>query len=98
MGRATKEKPERLSEKLLQIRTALGLSQNQMIRKLGLGENFLQGSVSGYELGTRVPPLTVLLRYAEVAGVYVDVLIDDRLDLPSKLPAHPKHAGIRRRR
>jgi hypothetical protein len=29
----------------------------------------------------------VLLKYAEVAGVYVDVLIDDRLNLPNKLPS-----------
>ena len=30
--------------------------------------------------------------YARAAGVCVDVLIDDRLDLPAKLPAKPKHS------
>lgn len=98
MGRSTKESPRRLAKKLLQIRSALGLSQNEMRRYLGLGEKYLQGSISGYELGTRIPPLVVLLAYAEVAGVYVDVLIDDRLDLPEKLPCKPKSEGVKRRK
>ena len=38
------------------------------------------------------PPLPVLLAYAKLAGVSTDVLIDDELDLPAKLPAKPKHA------
>ena len=98
MGRATKQKPERLAEKLLQIRIALELSQNQMIRRLGLPDNFLQGSISGYELGTRVPPLHVLQSYADVAGVWVDVLIRDDVDLPTGLPSNPKSAGVLRRK
>ncbi|HYG82326.1 MAG TPA: helix-turn-helix transcriptional regulator [Pyrinomonadaceae bacterium] len=91
MGRASKRKPDRLAEKLLQIRTALGLSQNEMIRRLGLSDELLQASISGYELGTRIPPLTILLLYAEVAGVCTDVLINDNLDLPARLPSKPKH-------
>lgn len=39
-------------------------------------------AVSGYELGTRQPDLLVLLRYARLAGVSTDVLIDDKLKLP----------------
>jgi transcriptional regulator with XRE-family HTH domain len=92
MGRASKWKPERLAEKLLQIRLALGLSQNEMLRRLALPDEFLQGSISGYELGTRVPPLPVVLLYAQAAGVCSDVLLDDSLDLPAKLPAKPKHS------
>ena len=91
MGRASKRSPTRLAEKLLQIRSALGLSQNEMIRRLGLADELLQASISGYELGTRIPPLHVILLYAEAAGICTDVLIDDRLDLPAKLPAKPKH-------
>jgi transcriptional regulator with XRE-family HTH domain len=91
MGRASKRKPGRLAEKLLQIRFALELSQNEMIRRLELSDELMQASISGYELGTRVTPLSVILRYAEVAGVCTDILIDDRLDLPAKLPAKPKH-------
>ncbi|HKR02417.1 MAG TPA: helix-turn-helix transcriptional regulator [Pyrinomonadaceae bacterium] len=91
MGRASKHKPERLAAKLLQIRLAFGLSQNEMISRLGLSDEILQASISGYELGTRIPPLTVLLRYAEVAGICTDTLINDKLNLPAKLPSKPKH-------
>jgi transcriptional regulator with XRE-family HTH domain len=94
MGRATPAKPKRLPEKLLQIRQSLGLSQNEMLRKLGLPDKLLQTSISGYERGAREPSLLVLLEYARVAGVYMDVLVDDGLNLPEKLPATPKSEGI----
>jgi hypothetical protein len=38
--------------------------------------------ISGYETGKREPPLPVLLKYARLAGVSTDVLIDDKLKLP----------------
>ncbi len=91
MGRASKQKPERLAEKLLQIRVALGLSQNEMIGRLGASSEILQASISGYELGTRTPPLNIILLYAQAAGICTDVLIDDEMDLPAKLPARTKH-------
>jgi transcriptional regulator with XRE-family HTH domain len=40
-------------------------------------------AVSAYELGTREPDLLTLLAYARVAGISTDVLIDDKLSLPS---------------
>ena len=91
MGKSRRPKPARLTKKLLQIRTRLGLSQNQIIRRLGLREELYQASISGYELGTREPPLPILLKYAEIAGVCMDVLINDKLDLPEKLPSVPDH-------
>ena len=91
MGRYHRTKPARLAEKLLQIRTILGLSQNGMIKRLGLSDVITQSRISGYELGTREPSLPTLLFYARVAGVCVDVLIDDKLNLPTKLPGIPKH-------
>lgn len=72
--------------KLLHIRTALGLSQNEIIRRLGLDNILTQSRISGYELGTREPSLPTLLMYARLAGVSTDVLIDDEIDLPDKLP------------
>jgi transcriptional regulator with XRE-family HTH domain len=84
MGRYRRKKPTRLAEKLLYIRNTLGLSQNEMIRRLGLEDEISQSRISGYELGTREPSLLTLLRYARVVGVSTDVLIDDELDLPSK--------------
>jgi transcriptional regulator with XRE-family HTH domain len=87
MGRTARPKPFRLGEKLLKIRNSLELSQDQMLERLGLAKWLYRSAVSGYELGTREPPLPVLLKYAEIAGIWVDVLIDDALDLPEKLPA-----------
>jgi transcriptional regulator with XRE-family HTH domain len=87
MGRTARPKPYRLGEKLLKIRNSLELSQDQMLERLGLAKWLYRSAVSGYELGTREPPLPVLLKYAEIAGVWVDVLIDDELELPKKLPA-----------
>ena len=91
MGSRARPKPERLAEKLVQIRLALDLSQDGMLARLELGESHFRSAVSGYELGTREPPLPVLLKYARLAGVCVEVLIDDELNLPAKLPAAPKH-------
>jgi transcriptional regulator with XRE-family HTH domain len=97
MGRAARLRPERLAEKLLRIRLALGLSQNQMIKHLDLEDTLYQSNLSGYEVGEREPPLPILLRYARAAGVWMDVLVDDELDLPDELPAQTKHEGVRRK-
>jgi transcriptional regulator with XRE-family HTH domain len=97
MGRAASLRSERLSEKLLMIRNSLGLSQSEMLKRLGLEDKLWYTQISGYELGRSVPPPTVLLQYARVANVYVDALIDDELDLPDKLPSAKKHEGVRRR-
>lgn len=91
MGRATRRRPVRLAEKLLEVRMNLGLSQNGIIRRLGLTEELTQDYVSGYERGMREPDLLVLLRYAHLAGVCLDVLVNDELDLPRNLPSRPKH-------
>jgi transcriptional regulator with XRE-family HTH domain len=80
MGRSARPKPERLGEKLLAIRQRLEMSQTEMCKALGLSLNY--SAISNYELGTREPPLPVLLRYARMVGISTDVLIDDELDLP----------------
>lgn len=82
MGRYSRRKPEKLAEKLLQIRIKLGLSQNELIRHLGLENELSQSRISGYELGTREPSLPTLLKYAQAIGVSTDVLIDDSQKLP----------------
>jgi transcriptional regulator with XRE-family HTH domain len=68
-----------------------------MLRHFGLDEELFQGSVSGYELGTREPPLAVLLQYARAANLYVEALIDDELDLPEELPSKIKSEGVWRK-
>lgn len=84
-------RPKRLAEKLKQIRLALGLSQTELLRRLGYEDVISYYRISNYELGTGEPPLPVLLAYAKLAGVSTDVLIDDERDLPAKLPANPRH-------
>jgi transcriptional regulator with XRE-family HTH domain len=85
-------KPERLAEKLRQIRLALGLSQTEMLRGLGLEEYMSYARISEYEQGIREPSLLTLLEYSHVAGVHMEVLADDNLDLPEKLPSTPKRS------
>ena len=89
MGNA-RPKPKRLADKLRQIRLSLGLSQTEIHKRLGVEDLIWFKQISTYELGTNEPPLPILLRYARAAGVSTDVLIDDELDLPVKLPAKPK--------
>ena len=85
MGIASRLKPARLAEKLIQIRMASGLSQNEMISRLGLGDELIREELSAFERGLRQPPLVVLLKYARCVGISTDVLIDDELNLPGKL-------------
>jgi transcriptional regulator with XRE-family HTH domain len=91
MGRKARPQPERLGEKLLQIRNALGLSQSEMFRRLKVEDLISYKQLSKYELGITEPPLKVLLQYARAAGICLDVLVDDELDLPAGLPSKPKH-------
>ena len=85
MGQKARPKPECLAEKLLRIREALGISQSEMFRKLDIEDFVSHKQLSKYELGITEPPLIILLRYARVAGVSVEVLIDDEINLPAKL-------------
>ena len=87
MGKTARERPERLAEKLKQIREALGLSQNEMLVMLGLEGKLSRTAISGYELGTSEPTLLTLLKYSWLVGVHMEVLIDDELDLPKRMSA-----------
>lgn len=91
MGRSNRVKPARLAEKLLHIRKALGLTQEQMIERLDYSASRLYPqNISGFETGEREPSLLVLLAYAKCSGISTDLLIDDSLNLPAKLPKHRK--------
>lgn len=80
-------RPKRLGEKLREIRLSFGLSQTEMLKHLGVEDKIWYTQISGYELGRRDPPLLILLQYARAAKVSTDILIDDELDLPEKLPS-----------
>jgi len=96
MGRSRRRRPQRLGKKLIRIRQALGLSQEAMVARLEDNDGLTQTSISGYELGEREPPLTVLLSYARLANVHLEVLADDKLDLPETIPSRKTHAGVAR--
>lgn len=104
MGRAARHRPRRLTEKLVLIRASLGLSQNEMVRRLGLEGRLLREDVSRFERGVGgEPPLDLLLRYARVIsttgrGEFLEALIDDEMDLPEKLPADPEKTSAKGKR
>ncbi|HZG50955.1 MAG TPA: helix-turn-helix transcriptional regulator [Pyrinomonadaceae bacterium] len=95
---ASSLKPARLAEKLIQMSVALGLSQNEMISRLGLSDELIREELSAFERGLRQPPLVMLLKYARSVGISTDVLIDDELNLPDKLlKGTPREAVSRTR-
>ena len=94
MGRGPRRKPARLPGKLRAIRDTLLMSQDEIIVRMGLKGEYLREEISAFELGKRPVPLPLLLNYADLANIYVEVLINDNLDLPEKLPASPRSEGI----
>ncbi|HWT02892.1 MAG TPA: helix-turn-helix transcriptional regulator [Pyrinomonadaceae bacterium] len=101
MGSRKRPRALRLHEKLRQIREAYGLTQEEMVSRLGLTDELKQSDVSAFEREpddkwSREPALPHLLRYARVAGLNVEVLIDDELELPDKLAPNPMNGVVRR--
>ena len=78
MGHA-RRRPKRLAEKLLQIRTALDLSQSDLVKRLGVEMPYT--NVSKYEHDKSEPTIEVLLAYARIAKVEMAQIVDDDLDL-----------------
>jgi len=79
---SSRPQPRRLASKLRAVRVRLGLTQQQMSERLTTKRSpVYPGHVSEFEQGKREPSLLALLKYARVANVAVDVLIDDGLDL-----------------
>lgn len=79
MGQRPRQKPKHLPAKLLAIRRSLGLSQSQVGKRLELKVGYER--ISEWEKGTHEPNLFVLLRYARLAGISTDILIDDEVEL-----------------
>ena len=89
MGRMRRDKPLRLSHKLLAIRKRLQMSQTEMARALELKVHY--SAVSNFELGTREPDLIIVLRYARLAGVPMEMIVDDQVALDvGVLPVSPE--------
>lgn len=88
--------PRRLGAKLRQIREALDLTQEEMLKRLDLPSVISQSTISAYERNAKLPPYFVLARYSDVANIWIDVLVRDSLDLPEKVPSPTKtrHGGV----
>lgn len=84
MGRASRNKPVKLAGKLLVIRKNLNLSQNELVEKLAYDDiPIYKADISKYESGKREPPLLILLRYARLGNVTMEMLVDDTIELPN---------------
>jgi transcriptional regulator with XRE-family HTH domain len=75
-----------LAKKLLQIRQSLGLSQPEIVKRMGVAAMIHYTNISKYELDKNEPPLMILLAYAKLAQIHLEVIVDDDIDLPRKLP------------
>jgi transcriptional regulator with XRE-family HTH domain len=87
MGQSSRPRPKRLASKLRQLRGLLGFTQEQLAQAVVFIESPPQpGHISEYERGRREPSLLFLLAVSRLAGIQMEVLVDDELDLPNKLP------------
>jgi transcriptional regulator with XRE-family HTH domain len=77
--------------KLRQIRSSLQLTQEQMAEALKhIASPPQPGHISEFELGKREPSLLFLLAVARLTGVPMELLVDDKLDLPEDLSDQSK--------
>lgn len=89
MGRP-RPKQKRLGEKLFRIRKELDISQDRMPERLGRAD-LRPGRISEYEQNKREPSLSTLLAYARLAGVHLEDIANDNVDLPAKIPGDVHH-------
>lgn len=109
MSRLPSRRPKFMGVKLKQIRECWRSSLTQedfaLIIKQCLSQEFAteypelnREYISGYERGTRTVPPVVLLSYAHLANIYVEVLMDDRLifEVNPIFPLTTKFQGIKK--
>jgi transcriptional regulator with XRE-family HTH domain len=82
MGRSNRIHPAFLGKKLKTIRQSLGLTQEQLIKRLDYSKsNLYPQNISGFENSEREPNLVILLAYAQLVNITTDLLIDDSVNL-----------------
>lgn len=85
MGQTRRPRPNRLASKLRQIRLQLDLTQQALAERLKAVPSPPQaGHISEFERGRREPSLLFLLAVSRLAAVPMEVLVDDKLDLPKR--------------
>ena len=79
MGTTKRAHPRKLARKLKQVRARASLSQSEIAKEFDVTDRAL---ISQFETGKRQPPLPVLLKYARLARVHMEILVDDKMKLP----------------
>jgi transcriptional regulator with XRE-family HTH domain len=75
MGRSRQPRPDRLAEKLKQIRLKMELTQADLLNRLSDEKTSLHlGYIGLFETGERIPSLLVLLKYSRVSGVNIPLV------------------------
>jgi transcriptional regulator with XRE-family HTH domain len=62
-----------------------------MVKRLGVQDLIHYTTISKYELDKNEPPLAILLAYARLAGIPVEQIIDDELELTIWFQQAPYH-------
>ena len=57
------------------------MSQGKMVKRLGVQDLIDHTTISKYELDKNEPPVAILLAYARLAGIPVEQIIDDEIEL-----------------
>ena len=57
------------------------MSQGELVQRLGVQDLIHYTNISKYELDKNEPPLTILLAYARLAGIPIERIIVDELEL-----------------
>ena len=83
-----------LSEKILSLRTGLGLSQEELAGKLEVSRQ----SVSKWETGQSVPDLDKLIKLADLFGVSVDQLVREGERPQPPEPSQPQVVYVKEKR
>jgi transcriptional regulator with XRE-family HTH domain len=86
MGQRKKQRPKKLGIKLRSIRESLGITQDEMAKRLkilGADATIHSGYIGDFETtDKREPGLLTLLAYSRISGISVNVLIDDEIEMP----------------
>jgi len=69
-----------------------------LVERLGLADYVNPNEISDFERGVREPDLLTLKAYADGAGLSLDDLVNDQIDLPKELPATKRTREIPQKR
>ena len=75
----------KMGEKIAQLRTAAGISQEQLAEKISVSRQ----SISKWEMDQSLPQIDKVLQLSEMFGVTTDELLLDRITIKRNIPGEP---------